>query len=324
MQTGAMGGQGLLMLVLYALSSSSLLVFNKGAVMLIPKPAMLLMLQTSASVAITVALWTVRLIYLEKQKRETLKGYAMVSLLFISTIYANMKVLQFAGVNLFIVLRCSTPILVAILDFVFLGRQLPDRRSLGALLGLACSGASYAYLRASSQDSYAVIESTSLLMFWCCVWVLAFVVDMIFIKHIVDKTGVSGWAGTLLQNGFASMWLGVILLIDILFSTDAVYIASETWDFKSLLVVGASCVIGTVLSFSGLTLRGLISATSFTIVGVACKMLSILLNEITIGEDKGSLVRLFSVIACIGFSALYKQAPMRQTNSKPGSEQSKV
>eukprot|EP00894_Picocystis_sp_ML_P000360 jgi/Pico_ML_1/50877/g2007.t2 len=150
-----MGGQGLLMLVLYALSSSSLLVFNKGAVMLIPKPAMLLMLQTSASVAITVALWTVRLIYLEKQKRETLKGYAMVSLLFISTIYANMK------------------------------------------------------------DSYAVIESTSLLMFWCCVWVLAFVVDMIFIKHIVDKTGVSGWA-------------------------DAVYIASETWDFKSLLVVGAS------------------------------------------------------------------------------------
>lgn len=319
----AIGRWGWLLLVLYALSSSTLLVCNRGAVLLIPKPALLLMLQTLASVVLTVGLWISKFISLEKPKPETLRGYAMVSLLFISTIYANMKVLQLGGVNFFIVLRCSTPILVAILDFLFLGRQLPGKSSLVALLGLACAGATYACLRASSQDTYAVTGSTTVVS-WCCVWVLTFVAEMIFTKHVVDKTGVSGWAGTLLQNGFASLWLGILLSIEVLLSTEAVYLAKEAWECKALLVVAASCILGTILSFSSLTLRGLISATSFTIVGVACKMFSILLNEVAIGEDKASLARLLSVIACIGFSALYKQAPTRHSSAKSEAEQSKV
>lgn len=308
--------KGILTLILYLLSSSSLLVVNKWAIMLVQKPSVLLLLQTSASVVITLALWVIGMTHLNRPTRETVQGYMLVSLVFIATIFANVKVLQLAGVNLFIVLRCSTPILVAVLDFVFLGRELPDKRSLTALFALAMSGTSYAHLRSSSQSSTSTPTDPRYLMFWCIAWVTAFVVEMTFTKHIVDKTKVSGWAGTLLQNAFASVWMGMVVVVDVLCLSSKEDATAYSMDAPSVLVVGASCLIGTVLSYSGLTLRGFTSATTYTVVGVVCKMLSILLNEATVGEDKNNFFRLFTVVFCIGCSSLYRQAPLRADKEK--------
>jgi syndecan 4 len=43
--------------------------------------------------------------------------------------------LQFANVETFVVFRASTPIVISLCDWLFLGRELPDRRSACALVG---------------------------------------------------------------------------------------------------------------------------------------------------------------------------------------------
>ena len=50
--------------------------------------------------------------------------------------------------------------------------------------------------------------------------------------------------------------------------------------------LGLSCIAGAVLSFTGMSLRSHLSATAFTILGIACKMGSTLLNEIFVEPEK--------------------------------------
>ena len=47
---------------------------------------------------------------------------------------------------------------------------------------------------------------------------------------------------------------------------------------RGMLVIGFSCVAGTLIGYTGWLCRGMISATSFTLVGVVNKFLTVLLN----------------------------------------------
>ena len=55
-----------------------------------------------------------------------------------------------------------------------------------------------------------------------------------------------------------------------------------------------------------------ISATAFTVVGVATKMASVLMNEFI--EPEKNLLKLAAVGVCVVCSALYRQSPLRATN----------
>lgn len=57
-----------------------------------------------------------------------MKKFWVVAFVFLGTIFTNIKCLQYANVETFIVFRSSTPMLIAVLDYFFLGRELPDHR----------------------------------------------------------------------------------------------------------------------------------------------------------------------------------------------------
>ena len=99
------------------------------------------------------------------------------AMIFVSTIFLNMKTLQYANVETFIVFRASTPCAVSIADYLFLGRELPNAKSTASLAGLAVC----AYLYVKSDAGFHVIAYT-----WLAVWYLAFLIDQIYIKHVVD------------------------------------------------------------------------------------------------------------------------------------------
>lgn len=118
---------------------------NKFAVVQLPAPTFLLLAQLLFSaLAVQAAHWAGAL----KLKRATsaeLMHFVPVVAGFVGTIYANMKVLQYANVETFITFRCSTPLVLAFFDWALLGRQLPSARSWGALLALLLSAAGYTF-----------------------------------------------------------------------------------------------------------------------------------------------------------------------------------
>lgn len=85
-----------------------------------------------------------------------------------------------------------------------------------------------------------------------------------------------------------------------------------------MLVV--SSIIGTLIGYTGWSCRSLVSATSFTLIGVINKFLTILLNVFIWDKHATPLGILSLIVSLIGGSC-YQQAPMRSTDKPLGIDQ---
>jgi len=72
-----------------------------------------------------------------------MKPFAFIILAFLGTLFSNIKVLLYSNVETFITARSSTPLVLSVCDYLFLGRKLPGRRSVCSLLLLVASCAGY-------------------------------------------------------------------------------------------------------------------------------------------------------------------------------------
>lgn len=66
-----------------------------------------------------------------------MQAYALYVVAFVLGVYTNMRALENSNVETVIIFRSCTPLAVSVCDFVFLGRELPNRRSMAALLTIA-------------------------------------------------------------------------------------------------------------------------------------------------------------------------------------------
>ena len=68
--------------------------------------------------------------------------------------------------------------------------------------------------------------------------------------------------------------------------------------------------------YTGWLCRGMVSATTYTLVGVVNKFLTVLLNVI-IWDKHASPMGLFAVCVCLLSGTLYQQAPRREERKVP-------
>ena len=292
---------------LYFVASSSLLVLNKVAITAIPNASLLLLIQIGATVVLVAAPALAGKACINfKPPRKVIQAYSTVAVVFLATIYSNFRVLHTIGINPFIVLRCSTPLMVSVLDWVFMGRALPDCNSLLALCGIFMSGTLYAKLKVTDLDANELSDAVSGL-WWSLFWLTSFLLDMVYIKYIVEAYPCSGLERTLYQNFLALPILIVLLSIGV--EKHNVF-ELQNVPISSYVAITLTCFAGATLSFTGMSLRTELSATAYTILGIVCKMASTLLNEIFV-EPERDLPRLSCVAAVIISSSFYKQAPLR-------------
>jgi len=90
---------------------------------------------------------------LSRRAHKQIKPFLVVAVAFLGAIFTNMKTLQYANVETFIVFRSSTPLLIALLDYAFLGRELPSLRSWCSLLLLLCGAFGYVMYDADFEVS---------------------------------------------------------------------------------------------------------------------------------------------------------------------------
>jgi len=294
---------------LYFSSSSALLVLNKIAITVFPNASVLLLAQIISTIVIIVTVgflgrYEMRLV----PDVLTIKAYSRVSAVFLGTIYSNFKFIENAGVNAFIMLRCTTPLIVSVMDWLFLNRALPRGLSLVSLLGIAIAGTVYAKNKVGNADVEAANFLTATSLTWGFIWLFSFILDMVYIKYVVDGYKCTGLEKTLYQNVLAIPILFVILLSPL--ETVAARDSVTEWTMRGNIALLLSCLAGASLSFAGMALRSEVSATAFTILGIFCKMASSLLNELFVERERHWLTFACMTIF-ITCSAFYKQAPER-------------
>ena len=108
------------------LCSSTMLIINKIAITTFPAPSALLFFQLFSSSLCIYFTSRLGFVELERVSRSHLKSYVIVSFTFLAALLSNIKVLQYANVETFIVFRASTPLAISVLDYIFLGRDLPS------------------------------------------------------------------------------------------------------------------------------------------------------------------------------------------------------
>merc|ERR1712146_442792 len=70
------------------------------------------------------------------------------------------------------------------------------------------------------------------------------------------------------------------------------------WSLAAIVALLSSCVVGIAISFAGFNLRKVISATSFTVVGVVCKLITVLINDVMWKEHSGAVEHV-GLLICI-------------------------
>ena len=108
-----------------------------------------------------------------------MRPYLLYVLQFVVGIYTNMKALQHSNIDTVIVFRASCPLAVCVLEWAFLGRQLPNCRSCLALLCIVFGTCGYV----SADKSFGVggLRAYS----WVIAYTLVTATQMAYGKYIV-------------------------------------------------------------------------------------------------------------------------------------------
>lgn len=282
----------------YGLCSSTLLIVNKVALHVAPAPIFLLSLQLWFAVAFVYMLRAFKIVQLDQPCLSTAISFTPVVVSFLGTLFSNAKVLQYSNVETFITFRSSTPLILCICDYLFLGRELPSPKSVVCLFGLLFSSCGYAFVdHAFDIRAY----------FWLAVWYVSFTAYEVVVKHMCDTVAVDNWTRVVYTNAMAGSLLATLL--PFVRAEHEVLIAMD-WTPNVTMTLLVSCFIGIGVSHSAYVMRSSCSATLSAVVGILCKVFTVLINML-IWDKHASVVELAFLAVGLLSGAFYEQAPMR-------------
>jgi len=286
----------------YMLCSACLLISNKVAVHLLEAPSFIIFSQLIGTVLVVKAAKMLGYIQCDALEKKKAMAFLPVALIFVMTIFLNMKSLQYANVETFMIFRFSTPICIAVADYSFLGRQLPSSQSWISLFVLLLGSVGYGL-----SDSFFEVEGYA----FCAIWYVMFCLDQIYLKHITNTVKMeSNWGRVYYCNLLAALPLFVPFFLN-----SSEIVAVQNMSFNGFLALMISVLLGAAMSYFAWMARSLLAATSFTIVGNVCKILTIAIN-VMIWDKHASITGVGFLLACLGAAYFYKQAPMRDTKQE--------
>ncbi|CAE7328621.1 GFT1 [Symbiodinium sp. CCMP2456] len=178
--------------ILYAACSSTLLLINKVAMSFVPDASFILFCQfLSSSVTVRLIRCAAPDADIELIRWEKARPFFLACLVFFLCLLANTQALKSVNVETVIVARSCSPIAVSILEHFTLGRALPN--AAGVLSLAAIAGGAVIYVL---SDQGFQIDGYS----WLLVYFVFIVIEMVFVKFVVDTVPMSTWTRVYYNN----------------------------------------------------------------------------------------------------------------------------
>mmetsp|Transcript_72474 Transcript_72474/g.207917 ORF Transcript_72474/g.207917 Transcript_72474/m.207917 type:complete len:341 (-) Transcript_72474:146-1168(-) len=295
--------ESLLSVGAYMACSSMALVSNKVTISHFHTPASIFLLQILVTIGFIKVGQALSWLEADRLSWSNVKVFIPYICSFVISLYSNGRALANANVETIIVFRACSPVCVSVLDWMFLGRELPNVRSVCALLGVL--GGAVGYVLCDSQFAMNGITA----YFWVMTNLAGIVFEMTYGKRLISLVTFNSpvWGATLYTNTLAALPMLSVAVSSLEFKR---FTPGEAHDVTGLLWLAVSCVIGVGISWSGWNCRSKISATTYTLVGVICKFVSVILNML-LWDKHATPVGMLMLSVCLVASSLYQQAPMR-------------
>eukprot|EP00558_Chaetoceros_sp_UNC1202_P009986 CAMPEP_0197237600 /NCGR_PEP_ID=MMETSP1429-20130617/4390_1 /TAXON_ID=49237 /ORGANISM="Chaetoceros sp., Strain UNC1202" /LENGTH=315 /DNA_ID=CAMNT_0042696627 /DNA_START=330 /DNA_END=1277 /DNA_ORIENTATION=+ len=257
---------------------------------------------------------------IDEMKWEFAKPYCIYTVAFSTGVYTNMMCLNTSNVETVIVARAMSPIVVSFLDSIFLGRELPSRRSLMALSMIVVGAFGYA------RTDEAFMAQGWNAYFWPFLYLVIITFEMVYGKQIVRSVAFKTLSGPVQYTnllGFPPMFMfakaggefGRLNELMKSYDVDSVSGLMGKLPTESIALMALGCLIGTGIGYTGWWCRGKVSATSFTLIGVLNKCITVLVNMM-IWDQHATPMGITSLFVCLVGGSFYKQAPMRKSEMK--------
>mmetsp|Transcript_12794 Transcript_12794/g.30875 ORF Transcript_12794/g.30875 Transcript_12794/m.30875 type:complete len:316 (-) Transcript_12794:203-1150(-) len=285
----------------YSVCSSSMLVINKLSVQSLPLPTVVSGAQLLISAAVVVLLQVCGQNVLGPMDKSKVLPFMLYTAMFAGGLYANMKALMLTNVGAVIAARSCLPVIVCIIEWGFLGRSLPGPRSVLSLTGVV--GFAAMYIKFDTGVAVKGVEG----YVWLFVWWLLLALQMTYGKWMTEKIEMTQWERVFYTNAFA-----IPPTIVLFFATgENAKVSDLVMGDSAWFWLAASCAMGVGISYSGWRSRSVITATTFTLVGVLNKMATIAFTVVVWPNDTSAL-SIVSLIFTILFGLLYQDAPKRK------------
>lgn len=296
--------------IAYSFCSGTLVLLNKLILHHLPYPSLVVSFQLMATIVFIYSAKYFFQLPVDALQWKYVVPYLYYIIAFAMGVYCNMMSLSISNVETVIVFRALSPCLVAFLDALFLGREYPNFRSWVAL-GIIVLGA-YGYA------SFDVKFQTQGLAayFWPFCYLLIISFEMAYGKRIIRSVDLKTKSGPVLYTNLLGIW--PMLFFAYLSGEPAKFRADHDDGFliqtkpAAFIFLLMGCVVGTGIGYSSWWCRDKVSATSFTLIGVMNKCLTILLN-LYIWDKHAPPGGIASLALCLVGGAVYQQAPMRST-----------
>lgn len=296
--TAAAAKDKLIWILIYSACSSSMLVINKLAVSSNGLPTVVSGAQLVVSAAVVAVMEAFGAGVLGPFERKRIVPFVVYTTMFAAGLFSNMKALMLTNVGAVIAARCCLPLIVCVIEWAFMGRMFPNTRSIASLIGVVLSASFYI-----TNDTGVSVDGGAG-MFWLLTWWLLLAAQMTYGKHLTDNIQMTQWERVFYTNALA-----IPPTIVLYFVTGENTMEMKDGDGAFFYLV-LSCVVGVAISYSGWKCRSVITATTFTLVGVLNKMATITFTIIVWPSDF-SVLKTLSLLACVGFGLLYVDAPKR-------------
>jgi len=294
------GLAGLLPLVLgYAVCSSTLLVANKWALELFPKANLLMFFQFFSSYAVVLVLSTFKIVECDPLEWGKIKSFLPVVFIFYAVLWSNLKALDALGVDLTILFRSLTPFAISIGDYLYLGRAMPSLQSWYSLVTMALCTA-FIFVREPSITLTGVL--------WGMLYYVILSIDMVYLKKITVDVKLTTYGRVLYTNLIAAPPAIILAFASGEFTGITEYIANPP--NYAMIAVMITCVLGYGMSFLSWALRAKVSALTFVVIGILCKIGSVVINALFMSKH---LTLQSMILVCLGIlaSTLYEQPKPR-------------
>lgn len=307
-------------IIAYSFCSASMLLVNKLVLSVIPMPSSVTLTQLVAAVALIYLLKFFKVCEVDAFEKDKVKLYSIYVVVFVLSIYANMKTLQASNIETVIIFRAMTPIVVAFMEAFFLGREFPSRRSLFALSLIVLGALGYVNtdpeFKAAGMSAY----------FWPVCYLLFICLLMTYGKKLVSDVELTLAGSVLYTNALSVVPMGMLFVITSEASTTNEEGANMSMldyiDPYSFMLLLLSCAVGAGIGFAGWWCRSEVSATSYTLIGVLNKFATITVN-LLMWDQHATPLGLACLCLCLLGGVLYQQAPMKHANRPRNGDGSK-
>jgi drug/metabolite transporter (DMT)-like permease len=249
----------------YSFCSGTLVLLNKLTLHHLPFPSLVVAFQLLACIIMIYGANFTGKLPVDPLKWEFVKPYLLYTLFFSTGVYCNMRSLNIANVETVIVFRALTPVIVAMLDSLFLGREWPSTRSWVGLCTLVVGAYGYA-----SYDEKFQTQGYSAYV-WPSMYTVVIALEMAYGKRIVKSVPLETRSGPVIYTNLLG-FLPMLMLATV--GNEYQKLWDSFWVNEDYRIPPASipylilgCLVGTGIGYSGWWCRSVVSATSFTLIG---------------------------------------------------------